>query len=309
MTRTPNPLGNRRNFLADTGRICVLSAAGLSSRLLGAATLPAGYKVCAYAEPIQRLPYGQAADLVARLGFSGIEATVRGGGQVEPERVEEDLPRLVTALEDQGLELTMMASGVGSVDDDHVEKVLRTATSLGIKRYRMRGYQYDLQRPVVEQLAAFRAKMVDLAALNAELGITGLYQNHSGASHVGATAWDLHQLIKDLDHRHIGVAFDISHATVEGGLAWPVHFNLLRPYMQIAIVKDFSWQGRNKWRWVPLGQGMIVPEYFVMLKTSGYRGPIDLHVEYDVSGVDFPRSAEFAYRRDFSLLQEWLDKD
>jgi len=298
---------DRREFLREAGCVCALGAMGWSGQQASAAASAAGFKVCAYAEPLQRLPYDQVAELVARLGFSGIEATVRGGGQVEPERAEEDLPKLVEALRSRGLELTMMATDVDRVDREHAETVLRTAASLGIKRYRMRGYQYDLQRAVVDQLPAFREKLAELVALNMELGITALYQNHSGASHVGATAWDLHSLVKDLDPSGIGVAFDISHATVEGGLSWPVHFNLMRPYMQIAIVKDFIWLGRSTSKWVPLGQGRIDPTYFGMLKKSGYQGPIDLHIEYDVSGGDFPELAEAAYKRDFKLLREWLD--
>ena len=38
------------------------------------------------------------AELVAEVGWDGIECPVRSKGQVEPERVEEDLPKMVEAL-------------------------------------------------------------------------------------------------------------------------------------------------------------------------------------------------------------------
>src|SRR5438067_7531604 len=53
-----------------------------------------------------------------------------------------------------------------------------------------------------------------------------LIQNHSGNGYVGAAMWDIHEMIRDLDPRHMGVHFDIGHATVESGLSWPTAFAL-----------------------------------------------------------------------------------
>ena len=46
------------------------------------------------------------AETIKELGFDGIEATVRKKGHVLPERVEDDLPRLVEALQKHDLEVT-----------------------------------------------------------------------------------------------------------------------------------------------------------------------------------------------------------
>ena len=37
-----------------------------------------------------------------------------------------------------------------------------------------------------------KPQLRDLAALNRELGLTALYQNHGGRSNVGGQIWDLH---------------------------------------------------------------------------------------------------------------------
>jgi sugar phosphate isomerase/epimerase len=89
----------------------------------------------------------------------------------------------------------------------------------------------------------------------------------------------LYELIKDYPTSEVATAFDIRHATVEGGLAWPIHFHLMRPHLGAVYVKDFVWEGRRAQN-VPLGQGQVDPKFFRMLRASGYNGPISVHVEY-----------------------------
>ena len=236
-------------------------------------------KICAFVKFLQTLSYEELAERIAEMGFDGIEATVRNGGHVLPERVEEDLPKLVAALKKHDLEITVMASSVARVDEPHSEKVLRTASALGVKRYRHAGYRYDLKRPVVDQLAELKPVVKELVALGDELGMSCVYQNHSGERYVGAGLWDLHQLIKGYKPQQIGVAFDIRHATVEGGLSWPVMFNLMRPHFGAVFVKDFVWDGKKP-KNVPLGEGRVDERFFAMLRQSQYEGPISLHIEY-----------------------------
>lgn len=290
---------SRRRFLASS----VAAAAMLSSGGAIGASEKQEHEICAFIKFLQSLSYERLAETIAELGFDGIEATVRDRGQVLPERVEEDLPKLVEALKKHNLEITVMASSVNSVDQPHTEKVLRTAAALGVKRYRMSYYKYDLNRPVTEQLAEFRPMVRDLAALNRELGISAVYQNHAGAKNVGATVWDLHSLIKDVPVEEIGIAFDIRHATVEAGLSWPVLFNLARPHLGVVYVKDFRWNGRTPEN-MPLGQGQVDPKFFSIMKRSQYHGPISVHVEYlQTEGIE-PNVA--ALRDDLATLRTWL---
>mgnify|MGYP002525479526 CR=1 FL=1 len=116
------------------------------------------------------------------MGFDGIEAAVREGGHVLPEHAEEELPRLVEALKKNGLAVTIMASSINSVRQPLTEKVLRTAAGLGIKRYRLAYLRYDLAKPIRPQIASHRAQLKDLAEMNRDLGISGVYQNHAGAT-------------------------------------------------------------------------------------------------------------------------------
>jgi sugar phosphate isomerase/epimerase len=193
-------------------------AAGSGTAGVSAATAPAADSpVCVFTKPLQWLSYEQLADQVAAFGFDGIEGTVRPKGHVLPARVQQDLPRLVQALQARDLEFTIMTTAVNSIRDPLSRTVLKTAADLGIRRYRMGYYRYDKTRPIIDQLHAFREQCRELADFNREHGLSAIYQNHSGDRYVGAPIWDLHWLLDGIDAQQVGVAFDIRHATVEGG--------------------------------------------------------------------------------------------
>lgn len=294
---------SRRDFVKRT---CLAALAttvlpGPGVQAAEPAKLP--WKFCAFEKPVLFLNYSETADFYAELGFDGIEAAVRPGGHVLPERVEDDLPKFVEALKQRGLEITVLTSGIGAADQPHAEKVLRTAARLGIKRYRMDWWNYDLKRPIQPQLDALRPKLRDLVALNRSLGITGLYQNHAGYGRVGAVLWDIYSLIREYDPRDMALAFDIRHAAVEAGLSWPTLFHLVKEHIGVAYFKDFAWE-QDTVKNVPLGTGRVDRKYAGMLKESGFKGPISLHVEYG-SGTDRKVFAE-AFRKDLATLKAWL---
>jgi sugar phosphate isomerase/epimerase len=298
------PTLNRRDFVKHT------TLAALAATLPAATSLAAPaaggklpWKFCAFEKPLLFLNYEDTADVFAELGFDGIEAAVRNGGHVVPERVEEDLPKFVAALRKRGLEITVLTSNIGQADQPHAEQTLRTAAKLGIKRYRMNWWRYDLKQPIPPQLEALRPRLKELAALNRSLGITGLYQNHAGANMVGAPLWDIYSLIREHDRQDVALAFDIRHATVEGGLAWPIQFQLVKSHIGVVYFKDFLWEDRRV-KNVPLGDGLVDPKFGSVLRNSGFAGPISLHVEYG-SGTDKNFFAD-AFRKDFVKLREWL---
>lgn len=297
---------DRRRFLGNLagGAAAVWAADCVASP--GTSPRKGNYPICCFAKPLQHLSYEQLAELMQRLGFQGIEATVRKDGQVLPERVAEDLPQLVDALRRRGLEITIMATDVNRVDQPLTEKVLKTAAKLGIKRYRFQAYQYDLTKPIQPQLATFGAALRELAALNRDIGITGLYQNHSGNKYVGAPVWDIYELIHDLPPAQVALAFDIRHATVEGGLSWPIEFNLVQSHMAMVYVKDFVWDGRKP-KNVPLGEGAVDPRFFKMLKATPFAGPISLHMEYfDHLDPAVAKQREQAVANDLITLKKLL---
>lgn len=301
----PQSVLNRRQFVKQAATAALVVASSPTAFAAPAAGKKLPWKICAFTKPLQFLSYDDVADFMAELGFDGIEAAVRPGGHVLPERVEEDLPKLVEALKRRGLELTILTSGINRATQPHAEIVLRTAAKLGIKRYRMLWLQYDLQRPIPPQLDALRPGLKELVALNREVGISGLYQNHAGPDLVGAGLWDIYDLIKDLAPQELGLAYDIRHAQVEGGLSWPTHFNLVQSHVGAVCVKDFAWDN-GKAKNMALGKGQVDAKILQMVKAAKFSGPISLHVEYGDSSRDRKFFAE-AFRQDFATLHRWLE--
>ena len=291
---------NRRHFVQGAAAIgTLLATGGISSADSHTATRP---KFCAFTKFLQDLSYEELASTIKDLGFDGVEATVRRKGHVLPERVEDDLPKMFEALKAQDIEVTAIASDVLEADELS-QKVLRTASGLGIKRYRMGFYKYDPGQSVLPQLDEMRPKIADLVALNRELDMQALYQNHSGAKYMGATLWDLHSLIKDHPVEYMASAFDIRHATIEAGLAWPKLYDIMKPHIGAIFVKDFQWHDK-KAEHVPLGTGRVDPKFFEMVKQDKFAGPYSLHVEYlKKEGV---QANIDALRRDFAVLKKWV---
>jgi len=297
-----NPI-SRRTFLGTAAALAASPALGLQDKVT--------WKIGGFTKVLQDLSYEKTADAAVEIGWDGIECPVRAKGHVLPERVEEDLPRMVDALKAKNLEVLALATEIRGADEAHTEKVLRTALKLGIRLYRLGGLKYKEGVSIPKQLDEFRARLKDVAALNKDLGITGLYQNHSGNGYVGASVWDIHEMVKDFDPKQIGVHFDIGHATVESGLSWPTSFSLVKERIGAVIVKDFYWKHTPgeaaKDVWVPIGQGSIQPRFFGMLRASAFRGPITMQFEYD--GCRERDSLEVrlkAMKQDNLKLREWV---
>ncbi len=292
----------RRKFLQAGAAVAVTTSTGCWQTSWAQEAEQHTPRICAFTKFLQDLSYDELAATIKRLGFDGVEATVRKGGHVLPERVEDDLPKMVEALRNHDVEIVAMATDVGGVDELS-QRVLSTAAGLGVKWYRMGFYKYDLGQPILKQLDELRPQVRDLAELNRELGLRGLYQNHSDAKYVGATLWDLHRLIHDIPPREVGSAFDIRHATIEAGLSWPVLFKVMQPHIGAVFVKDFVWDGK-KAKHVPLGTGRVDPEFFAMLRKADYQGPYSLHVEY--LGKEGVEANVSALKRDLGTLKSWL---
>lgn len=294
---------SRRGFLHAMAAGTALS----SWEPLGAQS-PATWKVGGFTKPIQDLSYDATARFAAEVGWDGIELALRAGGHVLPERVEDDLPTFVAALRARGQEVLITATDIRTVDP-LAERVLRTSAASGIRQYRLAGFRYRGGVSIPQQLAEFRAQLTDLAALNREVGVTGLIQNHSGNGSVGSAVWDIHALIENLDPQALGVHFDIGHATVEAGLSWPTSFARVKERVGAVIVKDFMWKvapgGGGAVEWCPIGRGMIHPRFFTMLKATSFRGPITMQFEYPFENESVESRAR-ALAADNRQLRAWL---
>ncbi len=312
---------SRRRFLSTGVRMAApLLLAGTMAGKLRAATGDQSRRqtVHIFSKHLQWLDYAGMAETAAEVGFDGVDLTVRPGGHVLPERVEDDLPKAVAAVRRAGIEVTMMTTAITDPRDPKTEAILKTAAGLGIRYYRMGYYRYEDQTPVTATLEEIEPKLTDLAAMNAQYGLAASYQNHAGNGYVGAPLWDLYWLLKDLDPRWIGSQYDIRHATVEGGNSWPTTLRLLAPHINTLVAKDFRWVEQGG-RWTlencPLGTGMVdFPRYFAVLDRQKVVTPFSLHLEYPLGGAEHGRTQLSigkemvieAMRKDLTTLRTWL---
>lgn len=298
---------SRRTFL---GRAALASSAAVlwphATLPLAGAELPA-LPVAVFSKVYQelKLNFEEAAGVTADAGLDGVDCPVRSGGEITPERAADDLPRYAEALRKQQRQVLLLTTGILGPDSPHTETILRTAKKLGIRYYRLGAGYHRTDQPLARQIAEVQARFKDLAAMNRELGVCGMLQNHSpgGRAYFGGNLAELYQIIAPFNPDQIGAAFDLGHALIVHGDEWPAHYERLRSHLKIAYVKDTR-RGKG---FVPFGEGEFgQTDFFTRLKRLGYENPFSIHIEFE-----WPKTraglvqALQASRR---VLKEWLAK-
>lgn len=293
-----------------------LSASGLPTRRAGTLANADQVSISIFSKNLQWLNFKDMARLAAKMGFDGIDLTVRAKGHVNPENVAEELPLAVAAIRKEGLNVYTITTDIKDAGEKNTVNVLETASRLGIKNYRMGWYPYNNELDPVTNVDTFKKRLTDLAVLNERYQIHGDYQNHTGL--FGGSLWDLWLAIKDLDPKWIGCQFDVRHATVDGAKAWPTGFKLIHKHIGSMPIKDFFWANENdKWltKNIALGQGMVdFKQYFQLLKKHNIIRPMSLHYEYPLGGAEsgatkLTISQEEVIRQmetDLRKLRSWL---
>jgi len=263
-------------------------------------------EIAVFTKFLEKLPFDELAAALAPLGVAGLEAPLRKGGHIEPEDMVEKLPAFVEALAKKDLGVLIMASSIDGVDKKGLaEKQLRSAAKAGIKRYRLQHLKYDLSKPIKPQIANFKAQLADLAVLNKEIGIQGLYQNHRGRDYVGGPIWDMVAMLEEIDVKDLGMAFDFAHATVEGANAWEMNFHLARPHIGAVYFKDYKLVGKQ-WQPCPMGEGAVNPLAGQLVSRKLPEDiPISIHIEY-IGGGDIVAKTVAAMKADLATARKWL---
>jgi sugar phosphate isomerase/epimerase len=264
-------------------------------------------KVSIFSKHLQFLQGEDLAKAIAELGFDAVDLTVRKGGHVEPAKVAKDLPPLVGIIRKNGLEVSMVTTDVADADTPFAEDVLKAASSLGIRNYRFGAFKWAANQSLEAQMDTFKPRLAKLAALNQRYGMCAMYHTHSGVGAVGASIWDLHLLMRDLDPKLVGVNYDIGHATIEGGLGgWIASFRVTGKHLRGIAVKDFVWSkdAKGAWKdtWTPIGEGMVkFAQFYPMVAATDFDGPLQIHFEYPLGGanngatrITIPREEVFA---------------
>jgi sugar phosphate isomerase/epimerase len=294
---------NRRDFIKSASAFAAASMLPNTAGFNGAISL--------FSKHLPAMDWARMARAVKKLGFGGIDLTVRPGGHVPPEHASEDLPKAVAAIRAEGLSVPMITTALTSSGDPTAKPILSTAGKLSIPFFKPGYYRYsfvDVRGELQKAMNDFRS----LTEVSKQSGVQCGFHNHEG--YIGAQLWDVAQTIDQLDPKWVGYYFDIRHAVAEGGVAgWKIALNLAAPRIKMIAVKDSYWEKSSKgWRQVncPLGQGMVDWQaYFKALRQANFQGPISLHLEYEIPGATTAAQEEntlAAAQRDFEFLKGQL---
>ncbi len=284
----------RRKFVKHLGAATAFtSLTPMPFSLFGQEKVNKPLNVHLFSKHLQFLNVKEAAQISAELGFDGLDLTVRPKGHVLPENVDTDLRKAVQDIEAVGSSCKLMTTAIGDVANVHDIKIITRAANLGIKFYRSNWFEYLEDKSMQESIAHYQQKIQELSEVNKQNNIIGCYQNHAGTK-IGASFWEIEQLLKAADPVYFGTQYDIRHAMVDSGLSWKNGLRLLHQSIKTIVLKDFKWGYENgKWKVVnvPIGKGMVdFKGYFKLLKGYGLNPPVSLHLEYPLGGAEKGRS-------------------
>ena len=305
---------DRRQFIVNAGSLAMTThlLTKADRTLLADDVNQEKFPVAIFGKVFQKHSFTQLADVLEQTDADGVEATIRSGGHVDPEAKDfrPQLAKLVSTLADRGKRLLIAATDVNEVTPANRE-LLRILADNGVKHYRLGYWRYEPGTPMIEQTRVFAAKAKELAALNHELGLVGLYQNHAGKDYVGSLIWDLAIVFQDVPVRDLGVALDLRHLRAEIGGSYLTAVNAIRLYLRSVYLKDtkrVSEDGQELEE-VPLGKGMVNRALFKDVWKSIAPAPISVHVEYLGQKPHEPGKDAVvidAYKNDVATLRAWM---
>lgn len=276
----------RRQFLATTTTAAAVAAAA-STRAHAQPEPAPKPKVCIFSKHLQFMNYTELAKACTDLGMDGVDLPVRTGGHVLPENVERDLPRAVEAVRSEGHDVYMISTRFPVADMAYARPILKTASELGIKYFRIGGQKYSGKACPSKELKRFTEEVRTLVPLAEEYDMVAAYHIHSGPRYVGAPVWDLHRMMQTIGSDRIRVNWDLGHTVVEGSIGvWEINAWLVSCCVPTMAAKDFIWKDKE-FQWVPVGEGHVpFTEQFKIFRNAGFAGPISLHFEYDIESND-----------------------
>ena len=220
-------------------------------------------------------------ELVAGMGFDGIELPVRPGYQVEPENVGRDLLGFVRRLGEQGVTVHSVA---GPADEATIVacaeagvRIIRTLVEVGEAGYTAAEQdarrRYDTLLPVLD-----------------EHGVTIGVQNHS--ARFVCNAMGLWRLLQGYEPRHVAAVWDPAHTALDGEEP-EMALEIVWPHLCMVNLKNAFWRRVNgpeaewvQWEtyWTSGAEGLAPwPRVAKELLRRNYNGVLCLTAEYSDS--------------------------
>src|SRR5579862_3005659 len=245
-------------------------------------------------------------------GFAAVDLTVRSDGHVLPQNVATVLPPMLVGIRSTGCICNMIGNNIAPTSDptdtswiasQFVNQIISVAGANGITKYRW----YNSGGPsfpantfgqtMTKQLDGFRVNMRRLAAINAQAGVCGVAETHSG--NLGTSVYDILYAMQGIDPAQIGIDLAIGHtAGAAPGVTWQLEMRRAMPYISATALQDLAGTispttGALSTTTVQTtgatgaGAGIINWQtFFSLLKLGGYSGPAEAQIEYSITGAN-----------------------
>ncbi len=241
------------------------------------------HRYTVFTKPWPDLSLDKLGELVASMGFDGVELPVRPGYQVDPDNVLKMLPVAETTLKEHGVDLVSVAGPCN-------ETIIRACGEAGNPILRIM-VKVPVERDYLSHIEQTQREWDALLPALEQAGVTLGVQNHKDRflSH----AMHLHHAVCRYDPKHVGVVWDAAHNAFAGA-APEMALDVVWSHLRLVNLKNGLWEwngtdafGAAKWRsrWVAGHQGLCDwPRVVCELKRRNYTGDICLTAEY--TGAD-----------------------
>ncbi len=246
--------------------------------------MAANVRFSLFTKPWPDLPLPQLGEMVADMGFDGIELPVRPGFQLTPEQVA-GLPGAARTLAELGVRLFSIA---GPTDQATIAACAEAGIAVGDQPPIIRTMaRIPDGVPYLEAEAALRREYEALLPLLERYGVRVGIQNHCGryVSH----AMGLRRLVEGLDPRYIGIVWDAAHNALQGESA-DLALDIVWSHLYMVNLKNAFWRQTNgpeaewaEWSryWTDGRHGLASwPNVIGELKRRAYTGVLCLTAEY-----------------------------
>jgi sugar phosphate isomerase/epimerase len=235
--------------------------------------------ITVFTKPWQNLEIDDLAELVAELGFDGIELPVRPGFQVEPETIEISLSNAVRVFKNKGLMIYSVAG-----DFDHRTAVACAEAGVPVLRTMLK---LSPDMSYMESVEAFRGDARSIGKALVGSGTTIGLQNHCD-EFVTSSIGIIHA-IEHLAADEVSAVLDLGHTGLDGemeeiaiDIAWS-RLSMINLKNAIRIEDGIDSNGAIQWNrtWVAGREGFTSWDKVVAeLNKRSYKFPICLTAEY-----------------------------
>jgi len=256
--------------------------------------------VCLHSQVLIKIPYDDLGPVLRSLGVDGCDLSVMPDGHINPAKSSVDMMRGVEAITGVGLDVPCITTAYTSLADPTIRNVMAICGEMGVPVMRTGAWKWG-GAEIEQRLAEVQRDLIGLMSLARAVNMSIAIPNLAG-EYFGAALWDTSSLIRGMDARTVGYAFDPAQAAVEGIGLSSAAFRMAALRIKMLVARDVKLQkdanGTQQAVPCPLGEGVVEwPKLFAALARIKFAGPVSIHIDHQPSdelaairsGIDFIR--------------------